>query len=310
MYLMQPYDNALQEILENGVSRTNKRTNIKTLSIFGMLNRYKLDTEFFPILTRRKTWPKSVFSELIWFLSGSTNNKDLKKLGCNFWTPWVDNEFEKKHGFAEESFGPVYGFQLRHFGGDYGNGIGGRSGTQDSSYSIDGEEKPHSPTMSLYGSGGFDQLKWVVERIKEDPSCRRTLWTLWNPQDVAKMKLPPCHMMYQVLVDDDRKLTGILYQRSCDFPIGVPANIQFYSALTVMIAQQTDCIPHEFVHVTADSHIYADQIDGVKAYLETPKIDSPKLKINKAADIFSYKPEDFEISDFTSGPNIKIPVAV
>jgi hypothetical protein len=119
-----------------------------------------------------------------------------------------------------------------------------------------------------------------------------------------------CHMMYQVLVDDDRKLTGILYQRSCDFPIGVPANIQFYSALTVMIAQQTDCIPHEFVHVTADSHIYFDQLDGVKAYLETPKIDSPKLKINKAADIFSYKPEDFEITDFTSGPNIKIPVAV
>jgi thymidylate synthase len=286
---MKPYDDALKQILEQGVSRTNKRTGIRTLSVFGMLNRYRLDTEFFPIVTRRKVWPKSVFSELIWFLSGSTSNRDLQKLGCNFWNPWVDHEWEKKFNFEEDTFGPVYGFQLRHFGGSYNHGI-------------------HDAN---YGHGGFDQLAWVVNRIKEDHSCRRTLWTLWNPQDVSKMRLPPCHMMYQVLVDDERRLTGILYQRSCDFPIGVPANIQFYSALTVMLAQQTDCTPYEFVHVTADSHIYADQIDGVKAYLATPDdISSPKLAIKKASDIFSYKPEDFVVSDFSSGPKIEIPVAV
>lgn len=286
---MQPYDDALKQILEQGVSRTNKRTNIKTLSIFGLLSRYRLNSDFFPLLTRRKVWPKSVFSELIWFLSGSTSNKDLKKLGCNFWTPWVDHEWEKKHGYEEETFGPVYGFQLRHFGGNYNKGV---------------HQYPH------YGHGGFDQLKWVVERIKQDHSCRRTLWTLWNPQDVDQMRLPPCHMMYQVLVDDDRNLTGILYQRSCDFPIGVPANIQFYSALTTMLAQQTDCNPFEFVHVTADSHIYEDQIDGVKKYLETPIIDSPKLIIKKAKDIFSYTAEDFVLENLTFGPKIDIPVAV
>lgn len=285
---MQPYDNALKQILEQGVSRTSKRTNLKTLSVFGMLNRYRLDTEHFPILTRRKVWPKSVFSELVWFLSGSTSNKDLKKLGCNFWSPWVDHAWEQKLGYQDETFGPVYGFQLRHFGGDYNHGI-------------------HDAN---YGHGGFDQLAWVVNRIKEDHSCRRTLWTLWNPQDVSKMRLPPCHMMFQVLVDDDRRLTGLLYQRSCDFPIGVPANIQFYSALTIMLAQQTNCTPHEFVHVTADSHIYEDQIEGVKQYLDSPIISSPKLTINKASDIFSYEPEDFIVSDLTSGPKIDIPVAV
>lgn len=404
MDLMKPYDDALQEILETGVSRTNKRTGIKTLSVFGMMKRYRLDTEYFPILTRRKTWPKSVFSELLWFLSGSTNNKDLKDLGCNFWTPWVDDEFEKRHGFSEECFGPVYGFQLRHFGGVYGNGIGGFNKLNKNaidpyyaSYSLIGEEtavdagttsgttaqlsrKPIKGTIvanvfvgnhvlyvlkdvgngtfelssrrdenllsafvdystgqialnwdelpgehhlradyeydyveneqNLYGKGGFDQLAWVVNRIKEDPSCRRTLWTLWNPQDVSTMRLPPCHMMYQVLVDDDRNLTGIMYQRSCDFPIGVPANIQFYSALTAMIAQQTDCVAKEFVHVTADSHIYGDQIEAVKRYLDLPKTESPRLKINKAADIFSYEPEDFVISDCHQGPKIDIPVAV
>ena len=308
MDLMQPYDDALKEILETGVSRTNKRTGIKTLSVFGMMKRYRLDTEFFPILTRRKTWPKSVFSELLWFLSGSTSNKDLKELGCNFWTPWVDHEFEKKHGFAEETFGPVYGFQLRHFGGEYGNGIGGVRDTKDT-HDVAVAEL-FSTEVSAYGRGGFDQLSWIVNRIKEDPSCRRTLWTLWNPQDVSKMRLPPCHMMYQVLVDDDRNLTGILYQRSCDFPIGVPANIQFYSALTTMLAQQTDCKAKEFVHVTADSHIYGDQIDAIKQYLELSPKPSPKLTINKASDIFSYKLEDFVISDMDCGPKIEIPVAV
>jgi thymidylate synthase len=229
-----------------------------------------------------------VFSELLWFISGSTSNEDLVKLGCKFWNPWVDENFTKKNGFEEGVFGPVYGFQLRHFGGSYNKGI-------------------HN---SAYGRGGFDQLDWVINRIKEDPSCRRTLWSLWNPQDVSKMKLPPCHMGFQVLIDDDRNLTGIMTQRSCDFPIGVPANIQFYSALTVMIAQQTGCTPHEFVHETHDSHIYEDQLDAVKEYLALPEIDSPKLKINKAEDIYSYQPSDFKLTDFNSGPKLEIPVAV
>lgn len=290
MYLLKSYDDSLRQILEQGVSRSNLRTNVRTLSIFGMMNRYRLDTEFFPIITKRKVWPKSVFAELLWFLSGSTSNKDLKDLGCNFWTPWVDHDFEKKHGFEEETFGPVYGFQLRHFGGNYNKGIQNNIG---------------------YGFNGFDQLKWVIDRIKEDHSCRRTLWTLWNPKDIDQMRLPPCHLLFQILVDDEKRLTGILYQRSSDYPLGVPANIQFYSALTIMLAQQTDCRPHEFVHFTADSHIYASQLNGVNEYLnrtETP--DSPKLIINKAKDIFSYKIDDFVLKDYNSLDKIDIPVEV
>lgn len=414
MDLMSQYDDALREIVETGVSRTNKRTGIKTLSVFGMSKRFRLDTEFFPILTRRKTWPKSVFSELLWFLSGSTNNQDLKNLGCNFWTPWVDRQFEQKNGFSEDCFGPVYGFQLRHFGGVYGNGSGGfnkigyhgelqiytEQYIQDECTEIDAGTttksilsrirlKPLSGTVyariylqyagtdslacelkdaenssqmlvidndlgnteiphitdanidhetgvielhwnvspgthyakityegsilsetNIYGKGGFDQLSWVINRIKEDPSCRRTLWTLWNPQDVSKMRLPPCHMMYQVLVDDDRNLTGIMYMRSADYPIGVPANIQFYSTLTKMIAQQTDCNAKEFVLMTGDSHVYEDQLPAIREYLDLPKTESPRLEIKKAVDIFSYKPEDFVVSDFNPGPKLDIPVAV
>lgn len=307
-YVMQPYDDALQQILKKGVSRTNKRTNIKTLSVFGIQSRYDI-SESFPILTRRKVWPKSIFAELLWFISGSTNNKDLQALGANIWSPWLDSEFEKKHGYAEGSFGPVYGFQLRHFGGEYGNGIGGNTGTDLKTVTgtVRFESKDYG---SIYGKGGFDQLTWMVNRIKEDPSCRRILFSLWNPAQVSKMKLPPCHYTFQVFIDDDGRMSGLLTQRSCDFPIGVPANIQFYSALVYMLAQQTGYTPHEFVHSTVDSHIYWDQIEAVEEYLSTPVIDSPKLTINKAPDIFSYKMEDFQLEGFQSGPVIKIPVAV
>lgn len=314
-YLMKPYDDALQEILESGSLRTNQRTGIKTLSIFGMMKRYRLDQSRFPILSRRKVWPKSVFAELLWFLSGSTNNKDLKKLGCNFWTPWVDKTFEEKHGFAPGSFGPVYGYQLRHFGGQYGNGIGGQEFTEDDHVVIPCYYRgdlsgSKGSQINGYGTGGFDQLNWVINRIKEDYSCRRTLWTLWNPQDVPKMRLPPCHMLTQIFVDDERRLTLTLYQRSLDTPVGCPANIQFYSALAIMIAQQTDCTPYEFVHFTGDSHIYENQIEAVKEYLDTPIISSPQLEIKKAKDIFSYNMEDFVIQDLQSAPKIEIPVAV
>jgi len=323
-YQMQSYDEALALILDEGVERTNKRTQIKTKTIFGLTSRYDL-TEAFPIITRRKVWPKSIWAELLWFISGSTNNKDLQALGANIWNPWVDVEFEKKHGYAPGSFGPVYGFQLRHFGGYYGNGIGGPTGstaTQITENDFDQAGWPRwddskepfrgglTPNGNAYGAGGFDQLAWLANRLKEDSSCRRMLFTLWNPAETHKMKLPPCHYTYQVLVDDEGRLTGVLTQRSCDFPIGVPANIQFYSALTMMLAQQSGFTAHEFVHNTVDAHIYWDQIEAVEEYLASPVLDSPTLTINKAPDIFSYKLEDFVLENHVCGPKIEIPVAV
>lgn len=308
VYLMQPYDDALREILEHGVKKSNQRTGVETLSIFGMLKRYRLDTEYFPILTRRKVWPMSVFSELLWYLEGSTSNERLVELGCKFWTPWVDNEWAEKKGFAPDVFGPVYGFNLRHFGGVYGNGVGGSRGSKEP-YRIS-YEGPSPKTVSSYGAGGFDQLRYVMDRIKTDPSCRRIIWSLWNPKEISNMRLPPCHLLFQILIDDERRMTGMMYQRSADMVVGVPANIQFYSALVTMLAQQTDCTPYEFVHVTADSHIYVDQIDVVKKYLLLPEVNSPKLAINKAISMFDYKLEDFSLSEFVTGPKLNIPVAV
>lgn len=319
MYILEDYDNALKQIIKKGVRKVN-RTGVDTIAVFGIQSRYRID-EHFPILTGRKVWPKSIFAELLWFLSGSTNNKDLQALGANIWTPWVDAEFEKKHGYAEGSFGPVYGFQLRHFGGYYGNGIGGRNDSDRNYMTLDDASRLDLDRNLLpwktieygkidaYGYGGFDQLANMVNRLKTNPDCRRNLFSLWNPAQVDEMRLPPCHYTFQVFVHDG-KLSGLLTQRSCDFPIGIPANIQFYSALIYMLAQQCGYEPYEFVHSTVDSHIYVNQIEAVEEYLARPKSDSPKLKLNQAKDIYSYSLDDFELVDYNPLPKIEIPVAV
>lgn len=282
-YVMDAYDAALEEILRTGVTRTNKRTGIKTKSIFGMQCRYRLD-ERFPILTRRKVWPRSIWAELLWFLSGSTNNKDLQTLGANIWTPWVSKDFEEKHGYVEGSFGKIYGYQLRHFGGEYGDG-----------------SKP---------TGGFDQLLYLVDRIKEDPSCRRILFSLWNPSQLDEMRLAPCHYTYQVFINDEGGMSGMLTQRSGDWLPGIPANVQVYSALTMMLAQQTGYKPYEFIHSVADAHIYEDQFGAAEEYLATPIVDSPRLVIKKAKDILSYQLDDFILTDYNPGPKIEVPIAI
>jgi len=285
-YILEPYDDALRQILKEG-NKKSDRTGVGTLSVFCIQSRYKID-EHFPLLTKRKVWPEAIFAELLWFISGSTNNKDLQELGSNIWTPWVDSDFENQHHYPEGSLGPVYGFQLRHYGGNYNHGHHGNYG---------------------YGWKGFDQLEYVMDLLKNDPNSRRILFDLWNPRDLDAMRLPPCHYSFQLYACDG-KLSGILTQRSCDFPVGVPANIQFYSALIYMMAQQVDLEPYEFVHSTVDSHIYLDQIDAVDEYLARPNPDSPKLDLKKAQDIYSYKMEDFGLVGYKPEKPIKIPVAV
>ena len=291
MYILDDYDLALERILKEGVRKTN-RTGVDCLTLFCIQSRYKIN-EFFPILTRRKIWPNSVFAELLWFLSGSSNNNDLKKWGADFWTPWVSKEFEEKHYYADGSLGPVYGFQLRHFNGYYG----------------DGRSEQMHLGENIYGRGGVDQLSWMLDEIKNNPDSRRILFSLWNPAQMNDMRLPPCHYTFQVFIHDD-KMSGVLTQRSCDFPVGVPYNIAFYSALIYLLAQQTGYAPYEFVHHTIDSHIYVNQIEGVKEYLSREKMPCPKLILRKRDKIGEYNVDDFQLDNYNPQKVISFPVAV
>ena len=295
MYCVHPYDDALRFILKNGIRRKN-RTGVDTISVFSIKSVYQID-ECFPLLTKRKLHPKAVFAELIWMLSGSSNNDDLVKLGANFWTPWVqlshpDNKsFYNRTRFPDGYLGPVYGWQMRHFGGDYQKCI---------------LSEPGDPSVDW----GFDQISWLVNEIKSNPGSRRLVVSMWNPKDMHLQRLPPCHYCFHVDIDDEGRMTLLLNQRSCDFPVGVPANIQFYSALCYMLAQQTGYKPYRFIHHTEDSHIYLDQVEQVEEYLSRSERPCPILNVKLEKDIFSYTVDSFEIVGYDPHPHIKIPVAV
>lgn len=157
---------------------------------------------------------------------------------------------------------------------------------------------------------GVDQIKNVVETLKNNPNSRRIIVSAWNPEDVDKMALPPCHTLFQFFVINN-KLSCQLYQRSADCFLGVPFNIASYSLLTMMMAQVSNLELGDFIHTTGDTHIYLNHIEQVKLQLTREPYTLPKMKINPAVkDIFNFKYEDFELVDYKYHPSIRGEVAV
>lgn len=174
--------------------------------------------------------------------------------------------------------GPVYGHQWRHF------------------------PKP--------GGGEVDQVKQVIDAIRNNPDSRRHIVCAWNPGMIDEMALPPCHAFFQFYVADG-KLSCQLYQRSADVFLGVPFNIASYALLTMMIAQVTSLVPGDFVHTFGDAHLYNNHIDQAKEQLSRSPRPLPTMKINPAVkDIFDFKYEDFELMNYDPHPHIKAPIAV
>lgn len=156
----------------------------------------------------------------------------------------------------------------------------------------------------------IDQISNVVEQIKNNPQSRRLIVNAWNVADVDKMALPPCHLLFQFYVANDR-LSCMLYQRSCDFFLGVPFNIASYSLLCMMIAQQCGLKPGEFVWTGGDTHLYSNHFEQAKEQLSRTPRALPKMIIKRKPDsIFDYKFEDFQLVDYDPYPVIKAPIAV
>ncbi|RYD97619.1 MAG: thymidylate synthase [Sphingobacteriales bacterium] len=158
--------------------------------------------------------------------------------------------------------------------------------------------------------GHIDQIAQIIDMIKENPDSRRILVSAWNVADIGKMKLPPCHVVFQFYVADG-KLSCQMYQRSADMFLGVPFNIASYALLTMMVAQVCDLEPYEFIHTVGDTHIYLNHMEQVELQLSREPRPYPKMIINKAVkDIFSFKYEDFHLTDYDPLPSIKAPIAV
>lgn len=156
----------------------------------------------------------------------------------------------------------------------------------------------------------IDQISQVVDLIKNHPDSRRILVTAWNPAEIDKMALPPCHCLFQFYVADG-KLSCQLYQRSADTFLGVPFNIASYALLTMMLAQVCGLKPGEFIHTTGDTHIYLNHLNQVNEQLSREPRPLPKMIINPdVKSIFDFKYEDFKLEGYDPYPAIKAPVAV
>ncbi|WP_028550108.1 thymidylate synthase [Paenibacillus sp. UNC451MF] len=264
---MKQYLDLLQDILEHGVEKTD-RTGTGTLSVFGRQMRCDL-SQGFPLLTTKKLHVRSIFHELLWFLSGDTNIGYLRDNKVTIWDEWADENGD---------LGPVYGSQWRNWPAPDGRQI--------------------------------DQIQQVVEQIKRNPDSRRHLVVAWNPAEVDKMALPPCHYAFQFYVAQG-KLSCMFQMRSVDTFLGLPFNLASYALLTHMIAQQCGLEPGELVWTGGDVHLYLNHLEQAKLQLSREPYPLPRLIITRKPDsIFDYKFEDFVIEGYESHPGIKAPISV
>ena len=278
------YLKLINNILLCGINKTD-RTGTGTLSFFGSQSRYNLINEF-PLLTTKKMFFRGIFEELLWFLKGQTNANILKDKKVNIWNQNTTREYLDSIGlnhYKEGECGPIYGFNFRHFGAKYIN--------------CDND----------YTGQGFDQFINVINLLKNKPNSRRIIINLWNPNDLDKVCLPPCHVLYQFWVDGD-KLSCSMYQRSGDVGLGVPFNIASASLLTYIVANLTNLKPFELIHSIGDNHIYNDHIDALKEQVKRIPHKFPKMEIEyrnqKNIEDFVY--EDFKLDNYVSHPPIKM----
>ncbi|XP_058807094.1 thymidylate synthase-like [Phymastichus coffea] len=282
------YLNLIKRIIEKGNVKTD-RTGTGTRSIFGTQMRFSLRDGVFPLLTTKRVFWRGVVEELLWFIKGSTNAKELADKNVHIWDANSSRQFLDSCGFKdrdEGDLGPVYGFQWRHFGAKY----------------ID--------MHTNYTGQGVDQLKDVIDKIKNKPDDRRMIMCAWNPVDIPIMALPPCHALVQFYVANG-ELSCQLYQRSADMGLGVPFNIASYSLMTYMIAHIANLKPGDFVHSMGDCHVYLNHIPALKEQItRTPK-PFPNLKITRdVKDIDDFKSSDFELEGYKPHPKIEMPMAV
>jgi dihydrofolate reductase / thymidylate synthase len=252
--------------------------NSKVISQFGEKMVFDLRNGF-PLLTTKRTPFKTILRELLWFIRGSTSNKELNDKNVHIWDGNSSKEFLESRGldYEEGELGPVYGFQWRKFGSKYG------------------EDE----------SEGVDQLQNVIDLINNDPSSRRIILSAWNPVDLDKMALPPCHVMIQFSVDKGF-LDAQLYQRSGDMFLGVPFNIASYSILMHIIGSITGYTPRYFHHVLGDAHIYMNHIDAIGEQIHRVPNKFPELKLTKKiVDINDINEEDFILENYNHYPTIK-----
>lgn len=313
----EPYLQLIRDILEKGHEKSD-RTGTGTKSLFGYQMRFNL-AEGFPLLTTKKVPFGLIKSELLWFLRGDTNIRFLLEHNNHIWDEWAFKNWvqsDEYHGpdmtnfglraQEDDNFNKVYQDEKKKFcqkiveDQEFANKFGNLG-------DVYGAQWRHWQTRN---GETIDQIKDVIETIKNNPDSRRMIVTAWNPEDVPLSALPPCHTLFQFYVNDG-KLSCQLYQRSADVFLGVPFNIASYALLTHMIARETGLEVGEFVHTLGDAHIYLNHLDQVNEQLQRKPNDAPTLWLNpEKKNIMGFEMEDIKVKNYHSHSAIKAPVAV
>jgi len=307
---MHQYHDILRSILESGVEHDD-RTGVGTISHFGFQTRFDL-REGFPIVTTKRVPFRWIAEELFWFLSGDTNEANLRARGVDIWKEWADAEHTGRFGRHAGDLGPVYGYLWRSFGGHY-------------------------PTRD-----GVDQIARLINEMESNQNSRRLIVSGWDPRECDNVDLPPCHTLFQFKIENgsagtlpastgalpDGRATDPsaeqrpilhcqLYQRSADAFLGVPFNISSYALLTHLVAHVGGLQVGEFIYTLGDYHIYKNHLEQVQELLSRDPLPLPKLEINDPVQklrglqgLLNFRYEHLALLGYQSHAKIAAPVAV
>jgi len=282
---MKQYHDLLRSILANG-NEHQDRTGVGTISHFGYQARFDL-RQGFPIVTTKKVPFRWIAEELFWFLSGDTNEANLRARGVDIWAEWADEEHTRRFDREPGDLGPVYGYLWRSFGGEY-------------------------PERN-----GVDQIASLISEIDSNPNSRRLIVTGWDPRQSDRVDLPPCHTLFQFKVENGMTLHCQLYQRSADAFLGVPFNISSYALLMHMVAHVCGLEAGDFVYTLGDYHIYRNHLDQVEELLAREPFPLPQLVILDEAKplrgldgLLGMRYEDLKLVGYQSHGKIAAAVAV
>lgn len=284
----QRYLELIRKVIYSG-TRMKDRTGTGVRMTYGFQLKFDLTNQQLPLLTTKKMAFKSIVEELLWFLRGSTNSKELEDKNVNIWKGNSSRTFLDKQGlfdYPEGELGPIYGFQWRHFGASY-------------------------PRITM--SQGFDQIKWIIEQLKRKQETRQLILTAWNPNDLQKVALPPCHVMCH-FQQVQNNLKCCVFQRSVDLGLGAPFNIASYGLLTHIMAKYSGLEASELVYTGANAHIYENHVGPLIGQIKRIPFGFPRIQ-------FHFNPKtiddpkhltfrDFSLLNYQFYPKIEIPMAV
>ena len=301
---MKQYLDLLKNVLDNGTWQNN-RTGIRTKMIDGVMIKFNL-REGFPAVTTKKLAYRSVVEELLGFLRGVNTAKEFNEHGCRVWDAnanagaWKNNpvckNWEQAFGNQEAGYlGRIYGVQWRDW---------------KTSYMVIGDN-------SEARLGSFDQIAWLLNQIRTNPTSRRLIVSAWRPDELDQMALPPCHYSFQVIIEQETKTMHLLWnQRSVDSFLGLPFNIASYATLLHTLAAMTGYNVGNLTGFLADVHIYENHLEQVQLQLSRTPYSPPKLHVNTAVGqatldtLYTISSEQFTLVGYECHPSIAAPMAV